>query len=429
MPRPRLAAAVPPAESCDLLLTNASEVLTMAGKPGPRWGDDQQDLGIVRKAGVAIKDGRILKVAPMAQLKGLKAKKKRDVEGRIVLPGFVDAHTHLVFAGSREREVELKVAGYSYQDIAREGGGILSTVEATRKASKQELMDEALDRMDRMLLHGTTTAEAKSGYALEPEGEVRMLEVIRALGKEHPLALVPTFLGAHAIPPGQDGDAYITQLVEQALPVIAEKKLARFCDVFVDQGYFNVNQGRRLLNAAAKVGLRPKVHADELTRCGGAELAVEVGAASADHLLKASERGLREMARERIPAVLLPGTPWASMMKGFADARGMVERGVPVALGSDLSPNSWNESMQFTCQLAVYAMGLLPSEALVAATINAAHAIGAAEDVGSLEPGKAADVLVMDAPTWHMLNYRLGVNQVHTVLKDGEVVVEDGQLA
>lgn len=417
------------ADEADLLITGAAEVLTMAGGKGPRWGDDQQDLGLVRGGAVAVKGGRILKVGTAAQLKGIKARKKLDVEGRVVMPGFVDAHTHLVFAGSREREVEMKVAGYSYQSIAKEGGGILSTVEATRKASKAELMEEALDRLDRMLLHGTTTAEAKSGYALDPKGEVRMLEVVRDLGAEHPVRLVPTFLGAHAIPPGVDGDAYITQLVEEALPLIAKGKLAAFCDVFVDQGYFNVNQARRLLRAAAKEGMRPKVHADELTRSGGAELAVEVGAASADHLLKASDRGLREMARERIPAVLLPATPWASMMKGFADARGMVTRGVPVALGSDLSPNSWCESMQLACQLAVYSMGLLPSEALVAATINAAHAIGMEDEVGSLEPGKRADLLVLDAPTWHFANYRLGTNIVDTVLKDGEVVVEEGQLA
>lgn len=416
-------------ETADLLVVNASEVLTMAGHEGPRVGEDQQDLGIVRKAGVAVKGGRILKVAPMAQLKGLKARRKLDAEGRIVMPGFVDAHTHLVFAGSREREVERKVAGHSYQDIAREGGGILSTVEATRKASKAQLKEEALHRLDAMLLHGTTTAEAKSGYALEPQGEVRLLEVLRDLGKEHPVTLVPTFLGAHAVPPGQDADVFITQLVEEALPVIAEKGLARFCDVFVEQGYFNVAQARRLLNAAAKQGLRPKVHADELTRGGGAELAAEVGAASADHLLKVSERGVRELARERIPAVLLPATPWASMMKGFADARGLISRGVPVALGSDLSPNSWCESMQMACQHAVYGMGMLPSEALVAATINAAHAIGEDAEAGSLEPGKRADLLVMDAPTWHFLNYRLGVNQVHTVLKEGKVVVEDGHLA
>jgi imidazolonepropionase len=415
-------------DTCDLLVANASEVLTMAGHDGPRTGEDQQDLGIVRDAGVVITAGRVVKVAPMRELKGLKAKRTLDAEGRVVMPGFVDAHTHLVFGGSREREVERKVAGWSYQDIAQEGGGILSTVEATRKASKQELLEDAAMRLDAMLQHGTTTAEAKSGYALDAAGEVRMLEVVAALDEEHPVDLVATFLGAHAVPPGVDADAHVTAMVE-VLPEVAKRGLARYCDVFVEQGYFNANQGRRLLRAAAKEGLQAKVHADEFTRCGGAELAAEVGAASADHLLKASERGLRELARLRIPAVLLPATPWASMLKGFADARTMVSRGVPVALGSDLSPNSWCENMQLACQLAVYGMGLLPSEALVAATINAAHAIGAQAEVGSLEPGKKADLLLMDAPTWHFLNYRLGVNQVDTVLKEGEVVVEEGQLA
>jgi imidazolonepropionase len=278
-----------------------------------------------------------------------------------------------------------------------------------------------------MLLSGTTTAEAKSGYALDPEGEVRLLEVLAELGRDHPVQLVPTFLGAHAVPPGEEAEHYITDLIEHALPEIERRKLARFCDVFVEQGYFSVPQARRLLRTAAKHGLRPKVHADELTRCGGAELAVEVGAASADHLIKASERGLRELARARIPAVLLPATPWTSRMKGTADARGMVSRGVPVALGTDLSPNAWCESMALACQLAVYGNGLLPSEALVAATINAAHAIGMEREVGSLEPGKRADLLILDAPTWHQLAYRLGGNLVDTVIAGGEVVVEQGR--
>lgn len=412
----------------DLLVTNASEVLTMAGHEGPRTGEDQQDLGIVRKGAIAVKDGRILRVGTTAQLKGLKARRVLDAGGRVVMPGFVDAHTHLVFAGSREREVELKVAGRSYQDIAREGGGILSTVEATRKASRGQLLEQAGRRLEAMLLHGTTTAEAKSGYALEPAGEVRLLEVIGELAGKQPVNLVPTFLGAHAVPPGDDPESYITRLLDEALPPIAERGLARFCDAFVEHGYFTAAQARRLLVAAAKAGLRPKVHADELTRCGGAELAVELGAASADHLLKASERGLRELARTKTPAVLLPATPWASLMKGYADARGMIARGVPVALGSDLCPNAWCESMQVVVQLAVYHMGMLPSEALVGATINAAHAIGLEQEVGSLEPGKRADVLVLDAPTWHMVAYRLGANLVDTVVKDGELVVEDGLL-
>ncbi|HEV8359820.1 MAG TPA: imidazolonepropionase [Candidatus Thermoplasmatota archaeon] len=415
------------AARADLLVVNAAEVLTLAGHEGARSGDDQQDLGLVRRGGVAIRDGRIVAVGTMAQLKGIRAKRTLDARGRVVMPGFVDAHTHLVFAGSREREVERKVAGMSYQDIAREGGGILKTVEDTRKASKAELLAQARARLDRMLLAGTTTAEAKSGYALEPDGEVRLLEVIAELGREHPLSLVPTFLGAHAVPPGEDAEQYLNDLIEHALPVIERRKLARFCDVFVEQGYFSAPQGRRLLRTAAKHGLRSKVHADELSRCGGAELAVEVGAASADHLLKASERGLRELARARIPAVLLPCTPWASMMKGMADARTMIQHGVPVALGTDLSPNAWCESMALACQLAVYGMGLLPSEALVAATINAANAIGAQDEVGSLEVGKRADLLILDAPTWHHVAYRLGANLVDTVIVGGQVVVEGGQ--
>jgi imidazolonepropionase len=416
-------------EPADLLVVNASEVLTMAGGAVPRAGEEQQDLGLVRNGQVAIHAGKVLKVGTAAQMRGVKAERTLDARGRVVLPGFVDAHTHLVFAGSREREVELKAAGRSYQDIAREGGGILRTVEETRKASREELLGAAGERLRRMLLHGTTTAEAKSGYALEPKGEVRLLEVVQELGRRQPVTLVPTFLGAHAVPPGGDAERYIASLIGEALPEVAERGLARFCDAFVEQGYFGAAQARRLLQAAGRLGLRAKVHADEFSRCGGAELAVEMGAASADHLLKASDRGLRELARTRIPAVLCPTTPWATFLKGFADARQMVHHGVPVALGTDLSPNAWNESMQLAVQMAVYGMGMLPSEALVAATINAAYATGVHGEAGSLEPGKRADLLVLDAPTWHVAAYRLGTNLVDTVVKDGEVVVEGGRLA
>ncbi|MCA1813749.1 MAG: imidazolonepropionase [Halobacteriales archaeon] len=413
------------AASCDLLITNAAEVLTLSRGALPRCGEDQQDLGLVRNASVAIKGGKVLQVAPAAKLKGLKAKRRIDAEGMVVLPGFVDAHTHLVFAGHRAREVELKAAGRSYQDIARDGGGILSTVEATRAASKAELVGLARERLGRMLALGTTTAEVKSGYALTPDGEVKLLEVIRELQRKQPVMLVPTFLGAHAVPEGGDADAYINQLIEEALPRVAKGDLARFCDVFLEQGYFDATQARRLLKAAQRHGLRVKVHADEFSRCGGAELAVELGAASADHLLKASDRGLRELARTKTPAVLLPSTPWANLLKGYADARQMVGYGVPVALGSDLSPGAWNESMLLACQLAVYNMGLLPSEAIVAATINAACAIGMEQEVGSLEPGKRADLLIADVETWHELCYRLGSNPIALVLKDGKVVAEN----
>lgn len=410
--------------TADLVILNASELLTLAGPAVPRTGAAMQELGIIPKGAVAVKDGKVWNVGSSMELAKVKAKRTLDAGGRVVMPGFVDAHTHVCFAGSRENELAWKLDGLSYAQIAKQGGGILSTAEETRKTSKARLKEETAARLRTMLAHGTTTAEVKSGYALETDGEIRMLEAIQELSREQPVELVPTFLGAHAVPPefGGKADDYVTEMVQEALPRIADRGLARFCDVFVESGAFTLQHGRRLLKAGSALGLRPKIHADELTRCGGAELAVEVGAASADHLLKSSEKGIRGLAREKIPGVLLPATPFASFMGSYADAHGMISRGVPVALGSDLSPNALSGSMQFAIQLAVYQMRMFVSEAITASTVNAAHAIGMADRVGSLEPGKQADILILDAPGYEWLAYRFGVNQVWAVVKRGGIV-------
>ncbi|HVL87810.1 MAG TPA: imidazolonepropionase [Candidatus Thermoplasmatota archaeon] len=412
----------------DLVVHGASELLTLAGPPGPRTGTALQELGVVEDGAVAIVDGTIARVGTTAELKKLPARRKIDAEGRVVLPGFVDAHSHACFAGSREDELGMKLDGLSYEEIARQGGGILSTMRQTRDASLADLCEETAQRLESMLVHGTTTAETKSGYALTTKGELRMLEAIAQLSREQPVELVPTFLGAHAIPPEFAGkaDDYVTLVVDDMLPAVAASGLARFCDVFVDAGAFNLQQGRRILKAGKALGLAPKVHADELTRSGGADLAIEVGAVSADHLLQTPEKGLRGLAREGIVGVMLPATPFASFMKTYPDGAGMVDKGMAVALGSDLCPNAWSESMQFALQLAVYRCGLFVSEAITAATINAAHAIGRANAVGSLAPGKQADLLILDAPGYEWLGYRLGVNLVDTVVKRGKVVVEGG---
>jgi imidazolonepropionase len=316
-------------------------------------------------------------------------------------------------------------------EILEAGGGILRTVRATRAASEKELLASTLGTLDRMLLHGTTTAEGKSGYGLDRDTELRQLIVMEVASRRHPVEIVPTFLGAHSVAPEYRGrgDAYIDFVIKEVLPEVARLGLARFCDVFCEEGVFSVDQSRKLLLAASRLGLRPKLHADEIVRTGGAELAAELGAISADHLLRSSEKGLERMAGANVVAVLLPGTPFTLMQKEHADARAMVSMGLPVALGTDFNPNCMTESMPFIIALAGYNMRMTPSEALAASTINAACAIGVQENVGSLEPGKLADIAVLDAPNHMHIPYHFGVNLVETVIKRGRTVVSGGSLA
>jgi len=342
-----------------------------------------------------------------------------------VVPGFVDPHTHLVFAGSRENELELKLKGATYQEIAASGGGLLSTVAKTRAATTEQLISEASSRLSGMLEEGTTTAEAKSGYALDSNGELKILAATETLSERQPIHLVPTFLGAHAVPPEFEGkaDAYVDLLVNELLLLVARKTAARFCDVWVEQGYFSVEQARRLLLQAKLLGLTPKVHADELTACGGAELAGEMEAASADHLIHVSDGGLEAMKNAGTVAVLLPAASMSSRLP-YADARKIITAGVPVAVGTDLNPGCWVESMQFVVSLAVHQLRMTPAEAVTAATINAAHAIGLAREVGSIEPGKSADFVVLDTDKLGQIGYRFGRNMAEVVVKAGNVVVD-----
>jgi imidazolonepropionase len=346
-----------------------------------------------------------------------------DARGKVVMPGFVDPHTHLIFAGSREGEVPLKVEGTPYGEIARRGGGILSTVEATRRASEDELFALARERLDRMLAQGTTTAEVKSGYGLRTADELKILRVAARLSREHAVEIVPTFLGAHALPKEYEGRAedYVEYVLHEMLPALGPR-LARFCDVFVERGFFTVDQARRVLSRAKEMGLGVKVHADELSQGGGAELAAEVGAVSADHLIHVSDGGLRAMASRGVVGVLLPGTPFTSPGLPFPDGRRIVEAGVPLALGTDLNPNAWLESMQLVLAMASYRLRLFPAEAIAAATINAAAALGLGDRLGSLEVGKQADLLLVEAENHLHLPYRLGTNLVQTVVKKGVVV-------
>jgi imidazolonepropionase len=324
----------------------------------------------------------------------------------------------------------MKLAGKTYMEILAAGRGILSTVAETRKTGKQRLTDICRERARSLLLHGTTTIEAKSGYGLSTQEEIKCLQVAGALDKTGPFHVVPTFLGAHAIPQEYQGrtDDYVNLIIKEMVPSIAKRKLARFCDVFCERGVFTVEQTRRILEAAQQMGLGAKIHADEFADTGGALFAAKISAVSADHLLYSSDEGIREMASRGIVGVLLPAASLTLMMGKYANARKMIEYGVPVALGTDLSPSCMLESQQMSIALACYCMRMTPAEAIVAATINAAHAIGEASRIGSLEPGKKADIVVVDAPNHRFLGYKFGVNLVETVIKDGKVVVQDQRL-
>jgi imidazolonepropionase len=417
-------------EAADILIKNASELVTISGdNQSPRVKKQMAELGIIKGGSVAVLGGSISAVGKTEEVEQAVSinsdTRVIDAKGRTVMPGFVDPHTHLVFAGSREDELKLKLEGKTYLDILSMGGGILRTVRETRKASKEELLQDSEKRLAKLLKYGTTTVEAKSGYGLDTKSEIKCLEVIKDLDEKHVMDIVPTFLGAHAIPPEYKDNVedYVKLVVTETLPLVAEKKLAEFCDVFCEKGVFSVQNSKEILEAGKELGLPPKIHADEIVRLGGTELAAEVKAISASHLVQSSEEGIKKMAECGVIGVLVPGTPFALMQQEYPRARYMIDSGVPIALATDLNPNCWTESMQFIIALACYNMGMLPSEAIVASTINAAHAINRAGEVGSLEVGKKADINILDVPNHMHIPYRFGGNLVETVIKNGEKVV------
>ena len=442
--------AVPPG----LLVVGAAEVVTVAG--GLRTGTAQSDVARLTAADaggpdapsapvVAAWEGRILAVGPRADLENVIESEgyplgrfaRLDARGGTVTPGLVDPHTHLLFAGSREDELELRQRGAGYMEILAAGGGILSTVAATRAASAETLAAHGRRWLDEMLAHGTTTIEAKSGYGLELATELRLLEVVHELGKAGPIEIVPTFLGAHAVPPEYrlrpDGtEAYVRSVIDEQLPGVAAQGRARFCDVFCEEGAFTADQSRRILLAASGFGLLPRLHADELVPSGGAELAAEIGATSADHLAAPSDRGITAMAEAAadgrpVVATLLPATTWFLMKDHHAPARRFIERGIPVAIGTDFNPGtSPTASMPLAMTIACLSLGLTPDEALVAGTINAAHAVGLADEIGSLEGGKAADFVIWNVPTSRQIPYWPAADLVRTVVKRGRVVLDRG---
>jgi imidazolonepropionase len=415
-------------EKVDLIVANASELVTLSGSnQKPRVGKQMRELGIIHDGGLAVKGSRIVSVGKSSDItKNFKAENVISASGKTVLPGFVDPHTHLVFAGSREDEFQIRIEGTSYMEILSPEGGILKTVRETRRADVEKLVDFGLHTLDVMLEHGTTTVEAKSGYGLTTKDEFKILEVMKRLDQLHAVDVISTFLGAYAFPPEYKNSPmeYVNLIIEEMVPKVAEKRLAEFCDVFCEKSVFGLEQTRRILVAGKNYGLEPKVHADEMSMWGGAELAADVGAVSADHLLFSSFNGIKSMAVKGVVAVLLPAAAFSLMIGRFADGRLMIDSGVPVALGTDFSPNCPVENMQLVAAFACCSMRLTSAEAITAATINAAHAINRAHEVGSLEVGKKADVIVLDMPNHKCLGYRFGVNLVDKVVKNGRLVVD-----
>ena len=414
----------------DLIIHNAKQLVTASGfTQRPATGREMANLNILENGAVAITNGKIVAVSKSSDIiDRYDASEKIDATGKIATPGLIDAHTHFVFAGSRETELELKIQGMKYLQILEKGGGILRTVRDTRNASKEDLLDICRKRAGSLLRHGTTTIEAKSGYGLELPTEIKSLEVINSLNNEGPLTLVPTFLSAHAVPQEFEGkiDDYVALLTEDWIPRVQQLRLALFCDVFCEKGVFEINASKRILVAGKEHGMIPRIHADELYPLGGAELAADLGAASADHLIYTSDTGMERMRQANVVATLLPAAPLTLMLSRYADARKFISTGVPVALGSDLSPSCLLENYQLVIALACYMMKMTPAEALMAATINAAHSIKRAEQIGSIEPGKKADVVIFNVHDYRFLGYQLGTNMADTVVKDGKILVRNG---
>jgi imidazolonepropionase len=413
----------------DFVVRNVGVLASLAGA-APRRGAALRDLALRPGAALAAERGRIVFVGPEAELPALAPDATAlDAGGGAVLPGFVDAHTHLAFAGDRDDEIRQRLAGASYEQIAAAGGGIVRSVAATRAAPRAELAEAIRARLDELLLCGTTTAEVKSGYGLETAAEVRSLEAIRDAAAAHPVTVVPTFLGAHEVPSEHRArrQRYLEILHTEMIPEVAARRLAVFCDVFCERGVFSVEESRGLLQAARERGLKPRLHADELADTGGAALAAELGASSADHLVHVSGAGIAALARSPCVATLLPAAAFYLRLGRYAPARALVEAGAALALASDANPGGGlSPSLPFAMAIACFAMGLALEEALAAVTLNAACSLDLAHELGSLEVGKRADLVVLRSARLLDL-VRIGAPAIRAVVKDGRVVVRDGR--
>ena len=417
-------------QEIDLLIHSAGQLCTITGPGGPQKGNSLGELGIIPDGAIAVDRGEIVAVGSTQGLQArFQANKTIDAEGRCLTPGFVDPHTHIPWYGDRANEFEQRLAGASYMEIMAAGGGIMSTVRQTREATLEELVDDNLPRLERMMVHGTTSAEVKTGYGLALEAEMKQLEAIYILDQSQPIELSGTFLPAHAVPAEfQDRtDQYVDLVLNEMLPAAAqwmdEKGVKLFCDVFCEEGVFDLEQTRRILEAASDLGFGLKLHADEFVGLGGTALAVSLDAVSVDHLVTTPETDIKSLGHGNTVAVSLPATPFGLGHKEYTPAKAILAAGGILALATDCNPGtSWCESMQMVMALACRYLGLTQAQALVASTLNAAYAIGRGEEIGSLAPGKQADILILDTSDYRQLGYRYGTNLVKTVIKKGEVV-------
>ena len=413
----------------DLILKNIGKLVTMQGSSSFRVKEEMNKINIIENAYIAVKNGKILAIGVGDEFGNLcrEDTKIHDAEGLLVTPGLIDSHTHLIHGGSRENEFSMKLNGVPYIEILNNGGGILSTVKATKEASEEELYKKAKKSLDRMLEFGVTTVEEKSGYGLELNTEIKQLEVARVLDKNHPVDLVHTFLGAHAVPEEykENHKAYIDILVDVMMPKIKDMGLAEFCDVFCEEGVFTIEESEYILQKAKEMGYKLKIHADEIESLGGAELAAKLGCVSADHLMAASDEGIKMMAENNVVANILPATSF-NLNKNYADCRKMIDMGAIVSLSSDYNPGSCpSENLQLVMQLGCLHLKMTPNEVLTAVTINAAYAIDRADKIGSIEVGKNADFVVFDARNVEYLMYHFGINHTKKVYKNGNLVVDN----
>jgi len=411
-----------------ILIKNASELVTCSGFK-PKHGSEMGDLHVINDGAVVVEDGIIKAVGTTKEILGRFREADFDVidaEGKAVLPGFVDSHTHFIFGGYRAEEFSWRLRGDKYMDIMKRGGGIASSVKSTREASKQQLMEAGFKRLNSMLSFGVTTVEGKSGYGLDFETEMKQLEAMKELNELHPVDVIRTFMGAHAVPAEYSGraDDYIDFIIESVLPYVADNKLAEFCDVFCEDNVFSVDQSRKLLSKAKEMGLSLKIHADEIVQLGGAELAAELGAVSADHLLQASEVGIEAMANSSVISTLLPCTAF-SLRESYAKGREMIDSGCAVALATDFNPGScFTESTALVFALACIQMNLSIEEAITALTINGAAAVNRADEIGSIDIGKKADIVILEFPSYKFIPYHVGVSTVEKVVKNGKLVFD-----
>lgn len=415
----------------DLIIKNIGNLITLGEGKKPRVGKEMNEIEIIKDGYIVIKDKMFLEIGSGEVDKKYIGESTliKDAMGLTVTPGLVDPHTHLVHGGSRENEFSKKLEGVPYMDILNAGGGILSTVNSTRQASFEELYIKAKKSLDIMLSFGVTTVEAKSGYGLDLETELKQLEVVKKLNEDHPIDLVSTYLGAHALPPKykNERDKFIDEIIK-ALPIVKEKKLAEFCDVFCEEGVFSIEETRKILNAAKELGFKIKIHADEIATLGGAELSAELGAFSADHLMAASEKGMEDMAKAGVIADILPATSF-NLNKDYARARLMIEKGVAVAISTDYNPGSSpTENLQLAMQLGSLKLRMTPKEVISAVTINSAYSVDRGNDIGSITKGKKADFVVFDTPNLEYIMYHFGINHTKDVYKNGIQVVKDGRV-